>query len=506
MLYDIKGVLFISRGFINCNVIPVKNRSERYHGFMIKEGKIRHVDDFDRIMGEADEKIDLGGFFVLPGFIDSHTHLVEEGLKMDRVDLLEGETLEEIKYYLKKKADDTPEGEWVVGFNFDESSWKTMDYPTKEDLDDVSEKHPIVIKRICGHVAVANSQALEMIGEDWKRVNREKGLLREEVVWNLDDIMSISKEEKKEALKKAIQKVHSNGITSVHDVVDRSDWEAYKELDEEEDLELRVNCYLHYDESEGMAPTEVSDFLSLKGLKMYADGSIGARTAALHEEYSDDPNNRGLLLLSRKEMEEIIEDAEGRDFQLMTHAIGDRAISTVLDAFENASERCEELRHRMEHAEMLWEDSIKRIRDLGMVLSTQPNYAYKWSNSRDMNEKRLGKERLEKCNPYWDIQRALIDMAFGSDNIVLSPLFNIHYAINHPILNQRISTYNALNSYIYTGAYASRSEERYGSFEEGKLADFVVLTENPLEAEDVRDIDVKMTVVGGDIVYDDREE
>lgn len=472
---------------------------------MVEDGKITHIDDFDKIMGNAEEKIDLNGLFVLPGFIDSHTHLVEEGLNIDRVDLLEEETLEEAQYYLEKKASETPEGEWVVGYNFDESVWKTTEYPTKGDLDEVTEDHPLIIKRICGHVAVANSLALEKISEDWKRVNRENGLLREEVVWNLDEIMSVTKEEKIKAIKKAIKRFHINGITSVHDIVDRSDWEAYKEVDENERLDLRINCYIQHDESEGLSPKKVSEFLSLKGLKMYADGTIGARTAALHEEYTDDPGNRGLLLLSREEMEEIIEDAEERDFQLMTHAIGDRAISTVLDAFDNASERSEELRHRIEHAEMLWDDNIKRIRNLGLVLCTQPNYAYKWSCSNDMNENRLGKKRLEKCNPYWDIQRALIDMAFGSDNITLSPLFNIYCAINHPVLNQRISTYNALNSYIYTGSYASRSEESYGSFEEGKLADFVVLTENPLDAEDVRDIDVKMTVVGGKIVYDDRE-
>ncbi|MEF8832949.1 MAG: amidohydrolase family protein [Candidatus Thermoplasmatota archaeon] len=473
---------------------------------MVEDGRIKFIDDFDRIMGGSEEKVDLNGNFVLPGFIDSHTHLVDEGLDMNRVSLFEEETLESVQYYLEKETSETPEGEWVVGVNFDESAWKKTGYPTKDDLNEVTEDHPLIIKRICGHVAVANSNALDRISEDWKKVDREKGLLREEVVWNLDDIMSITKEEKVEAIKRAIKKVHSNGITAVHDIVDRDSWEAYKELDDKEDLNLRINCYLHYDEAEELSPTDVSEFLSLKGLKMYADGTIGARTAALHEEYDDDPSNRGLLLLSREEMEDIIKKAEDRDFQMMTHAIGDRAISTVLEAFENASERCEELRHRIEHAEMLWQENIKRIRELSMVISTQPNYAYKWSSSTEMNEERLGKERLKKCNPYWDIQRALIEMAFGSDDIFLSPLFNIYCATNHPILNQRISTYNALKSYISAGAYAAREEDRYGSFQEDQLADFVVLTENPLEADDVRDIEVKMTVVGGEIVYDDREE
>ncbi len=472
---------------------------------MVEDNKICNIDDFDKIMENSDEKIDLTGYFVLPGFIDSHTHLVEKGLNQDRVDLSEEKSLNEAQYYLEKKAEETPEGEWVMGVDFDETLWKITEYPTKEDLDEVSEDHPIVIKRVCDHVAVANSEALDRIDNDWKRVDRETGLLREEIVWNLDDIMSIGIDEKKKAIKKAIKIAHSNGITSVHDVVDKNSWEAYRELDKEESLDLRVNCYLHYDESEGLSPKEQSQYLSLNGLKLYADGSIGARTAALHEEYSDDPGNRGILLLSREEIEEIIEDAEDRDFQLMTHAIGDRAISTVLEAFENASDRCEELRHRVEHAEMLFSENIKRIRDLNMVLSTQPSYPFKWSSSSEMNEKRLGEERLKNCNPYWDIQRALVDMAFGSDNISFSPLANIHYAINHPILNQRISTYNALESYIYGGAYASNNEDSYGTFEEGKLADFVVLTENPLEAETLKDIEVKMTVVGGKIVYDERE-
>ncbi len=455
-------------------------------------------------MGESDEKIDLNGNFVLPGFVDSHSHIVEMGLNHQRVDLSEEKSLDEAKYYLEKEVEKTKEGVWVIGFGFDESLWKKTEYPTKDDLDEVSETHPIIIKRTCDHIAVANSLALEKIGEEWERVDRETGLLREEVVWNLDDIVEISRSEKIEAIKRGIKTAHSKGITCIHDIVDRNDWEAYKELDEKEDLDLRVNCYLHFDESEGLEPKDRSRFLSLKGLKMFADGSIGGRTAALNEDYEDDPGNKGLLLLSQEKMQEVIQDAEDRDFQLITHAIGDRAIDTVLDALENASEKCSELRHRIEHAEMLWEEHIRRIRNMDIILSVQPNFALKWSHPSGMNLNRLGEERLQKCNPYWDIQRALIDIAFGSDNTPMSPLFGIHSAINHPVLEQRISRYRALQGYTSNGAYASRDEGRFGTIEEGKLADFVVLSENPLDSDNIKDIEVVMTVVGGKIVYDNR--
>ncbi|MEF8873124.1 MAG: amidohydrolase [Candidatus Thermoplasmatota archaeon] len=482
----------------------MEKRSEQYHGFLVENSRIKHIDDFDVIMGESDDKINLEGCFVLPGFIDSHTHMVEMGLDVNRVDLSGFDSLDETKYYLEKEVEETQEGDWIIGVDFDETVWKKTDYPTKEVLDDVTEEHPMIIKRICGHMAVANSEALGKIGDEWDMVDRKTGLLKEKVVGNLDDIISVSREERKEAIRKAIRIAHSKGITSVHDVVDRENWEAYMELDQEESLDLRVNCYVHFDESDGLEPVKKSEFLSLNGLKMYADGSLGAKTAALKEPYEDDPDNRGVLLLDQETMEDMIEEAEERDFQVMAHAIGDRAISTVLDAFENASERNKELRHRIEHAEMLWDEYIRRIRDLGLVLSTQPNFAYRWSQSSEMNEKRLGEERLEKVNPYWDIQRALIKMTFGSDNLPMSPLYGVHSAINHPVLEQRISAYNALQSYTINGAYASGDENKLGSFEEGKLADFVVLSENPLDSKNIQDIDVKMTVVGGKIVYDNR--
>jgi len=493
----------MAKGFINCNVIPLAGRSEKFHGFLVEDGYITCIKDYDRIMKESDQKINLKGYTVIPGFIDSHVHLLQRGIKEKMVDLSDTDSFEEAKYYLKKEMDDKDEGDWIIGVDFDDTKWKRARVPSKKDLDEMGENYPIILKRICGHLGVANSKALEMIDDSWENVDHESGILKENAVWNLDDIIGITKEDRKEAIIKGTEIAHELGVTSVHEIVDRDGWEAYVELDEEGDLELRVRCYLHYDEVGDLEPMNKSEFLSLRGIKVFADGSFGGRTAALWDDYSDDPGNNGLLLRDKEQLEDIISTAESKGFQCMIHAIGDRAIDTVVDAYSDSAQRIKELRHRIEHAELLSEENIKRIRDLGLVLSVQPNFSYRWSQKGGMNERRLGKERLERCDPLWNLQRALVKTAFGSDNMPMSPLFGIHSATNHPLLEQRISTYNALQSYITNGAYVGRDEKEIGELTEGKKADFVVLSENPLDAEDMNDIEVKMTVVNGEIVYSD---
>jgi len=494
----------MSKGFINCNVISLAGRSEKYHGILVKDGKITCIDDYDRIMKDSDEKINLQGSTVLPGFIDSHVHLMQMGLKDKWIDLSDTDSFEEAKYYLEKDIDKKDDGEWIIGVDFDDTKWKKSSYPSKKELDDITEDHPMVLKRICGHIGVVNSMALEMIDKGWDKVDRDTGILKEEAVWNLDEVIEIDNETRKEAIKRGIKTAHELGVTGIHEVVDRDGWEAYAELDNETELNLRVRCYLHYDEIGDLKPVNKSEYLALRGVKVFADGSFGGRTAALNEEYNDDPGNKGLLMHPKEELDEIISMAEGKGFQCMIHAIGDRAIDTVLDAYSDSAERIKELRHRIEHAEMLYDENIKRIRDLGLVLSIQPNFAYNWSHPGGMNEKRLGKERLKKCDPLWNIQRALVKMAFGSDNMPMSPLFGVYCATNHPLLEQRISTYNALQSYISNSAYIGRDENNLGEIKEGKRADFVVLSENPLEAQDLKNVDVIMTVVDGKIVYDNR--
>ncbi len=481
-------------------------RKQVFHGFVIDGGKVRNTGDYDAIMEDSDDIVNLQGLTVLPGFIDAHTHLLNMGLNMINVDLSSIESFEEAKYYMSKKLEsgETCKG-WIIGTDFDETKWKKGKYPTKKELDEISTESPVVIIRVCTHLAVCNSKALEMIGEG-ENIDPKTGIIKEEQLWRLGEIIGITRADKKDAIRRAIQKAREMGITCAHEIVDREGWEAYKELNEDGDLNFRIRCYLRYNDLGDLEPSVVSPYLSLRGIKVFVDGSLGGRTAALEEDYEDDPGNRGILLLSQDELEDIIETAESRGFQVMAHAIGDRALTVLLDAFEAAATRTKELRHRIEHAEVLSEVNIRRIRDLNLILSVQPNFAYKWSRPRGMNERRLGKERLKMCNPYWDAQRALVKMAFGSDTMPLGPLFGVFSAVNHPMLEQRISTYNALQCYITNSAYVGLDESNQGNLSNGMDADFIVLSENPLESDDIQNIEVVMTVINGEVLYDGRDE
>ncbi len=478
-------------------------RKRIFHGFVVADGKISNTGDYDSIM-DSQEIINLQGMTVLPGFVDGHTHLLNMGMNMVHINLSEIDSFDEASYYLTKRLEsgDTYKG-WLIGTDFDETKWKKVKRPSKNDLDGISTTTPIALIRICTHLAVCNSKALELLGEG-ENIDPETGIIKEEQLWHLDEVIGVNREDRKEGIKRAVERAQQLGVTCAHEIVDREGWEAYRELDREGALKLRVRCYIRYNELGDLEPIVESPYLSLKGVKVFVDGSLGGHTAALEEDYEDDPGNRGMLLLSQDELEEIIEVAEERGFQVMAHAIGDRALTVTLDAFETAATRTRELRHRIEHAEVLSDVNIRRIRDLNIILSVQPNFAYQWSQPRGMNERRLGPERLKMCNPYWNAQRSLIKMAFGSDTMPLGPLFGVFSAVNHPLLEQRISTYNALQCYITNSAYAGMDEEHLGQLSNGMAADFVVLSENPLESDDIGEIEVLMTVIGGDVVYDNR--
>lgn len=421
------------------------------------------------------KNIDLTGKMVIPGFIDAHTHLLQEGIKMMRPDLSPAEGPEDVLTIIKEALKDYERGDVIVASDFDESKWKTKKIPEKKVLDMVSPANPLIIRRICGHIAVANSLALEKISRDWKRVNRKTGIMKEDVPLNLSRIFPPRKGEIKEGLKKAVKKANSLGITSIHEIARLKHISFYEEIAKRGELTLNVRLYIPVNDLKRVRRPDF-DFkqTTFGGVKIFADGSIGARTAANTFPYNDSPGNRGILIYRDRELREFIKSAEDLGIQLIVHAIGNRAIEQVINMYEEVIKDNNPLRHRIEHCELINMDDLERMKRLRIVASMQPNFILEWSGPGDMYENALG-ARFKTNNPLAILKKYGITVAFGSDCMPISPILGIEGATNGPFESQRITKEDAIYYYTRNSAFAGFSLEREGEIMEGKEANLVVL-------------------------------
>ena len=311
-------------------------------------------------------------------------------------------------------------------------------------------------------------------------------------------------------LKLATKKAHMLGVTSVHDAhVDNKQIKAYRKLHESRQLNIRVSMmpgveYLDEIIDLGLGQGFGDNRLRLGAVKILSDGSIGAETAALKEPYLDNPKEQGMLVWVKDELEEVVLKAHENDIQLAIHAIGDRAVELVLDCFEKANvEEKKNLRHRIEHCEMLSQEQVEKMAELDLVASMQPNFVGEWGLPGGMYGTRLGKERAAAMNPFALLKEARVKMAFGSDCMPFGPLYGVHWAVNAPFPSQRISPEDAFKAYTIGGAYASFEEGYKSTIEEGKLADMVMLDGDPFaDPSSIKDMTVQLTIFDGKIVYD----
>ncbi|MFQ5907329.1 MAG: amidohydrolase [Thermoplasmata archaeon] len=461
--------------------------------------------------GPSTRILDLGGRLVLPGFNDCHAHLASYGARIASVDLAAAASVDEVKALIAEQVRGTPSGQWLLGHNWDESKWPVRRYPRKEDLDPVAPDHPVALSRVDTHMAVANSEALRRLslegveGAERDAAGEPTGVLKEQAMEILREATRPNAATIQEGLKAIIRDGYRLGITSVSETVSPAGISAYLALQRAGELALRVNLMPRAEGLpallEGGLGTGVGGgLLRLGPLKAFFDGSLGARTAALAEDFSDEPGNRGMLIYAEDEAAALVRNAREGGFQLALHAIGDRGIQAAIRHL--AKEGGEGFRHRIEHLELPTEANLKEARRLGLIASMQPNFIGQWSRPGDMYEDRLGRERLEGNNPFRRVLEKGIPLAFGSDNMPLSPLYGIHWAVNAPFEDQRLSVEEALRAYTLGSAYASGEEAVKGSLEPGKLADLVVLEKDPREhPEAIRDIPVHATIFDGRVVY-----
>lgn len=461
--------------------------------------------------GSGTTVLDAGNRLVLPGFVDSHTHLATVGSRPAALDLRGAASLEDVRSRVVGRARHAPPGAWILGRNWDESRWPVRRYPTRHDLDEAAAEHPVALTRVDMHMAVANSAALARLdpqgptGVERDAEGHPTGVLKEEAAAALLALTQPDAATVTEGLPPMVAEAHRLGVTSVSDTVRPDEVRAYLGLHREARLPLRVNLMPRMEGFPGLQATGLSSGLGgptlrLGPLKAFLDGSLGSRTAALTAPFADDAGNRGQLMYGEDEARDLLGRAAREGFQLALHAIGERGVDFALARLGEVQARGR--RHRIEHLELPTEGHLKEAQRLGVVASMQPNFVGEWSRPGGMYEDRLGSERLLHNNPFRRVLDAGIPLAFGSDMMPFGPLYGIHWAVNAPFEDQRIPVEEALRAYTLGGAYATFEEDAKGSLEPGKLGDLVVLEKDPREQpEGIRDIPVHATVFGGAVVY-----
>jgi len=463
--------------------------------------------DAEAWVGDLTAVRSMAGAFVCPGFVDAHAHAAAMAGRLSWLRLEEASRAE----VLRMVSERAKGGGWVLGRGWDESLWPDRRYLTRRELDTAAGTVPAMLVRVDGHMLALNSAALQLaqvprgmrlteLGMD----GTPSGILKEEAAVHALALAATTTEQIEAGLPEAVARLHALGITAVHDMVGGEGLEAWtRYLQRNKTLRVTANFYLRdllgQMAARGMSSRMGDDWLRLGAAKVFADGSLGARTAALSRPYEDDRGERGFLLLGIPELRAALREAHYGAFQLAVHAIGDRAAYVVAE--ELASLQAPEARHRIEHFEMPGEAALDLAHEQDLVASMQPNFVGQWSQPGGLYEQRLG-DRYATTNPYREVLRRGIPLCFGSDGMPYGPLYGIHSAVNAPFVEQRLSVEEALRAYTAGGAHASGDEAKTGTLLLGKFADFVALDRDPRkEPAKVREAAVTLTVVGGRVMH-----
>lgn len=504
----------------------------------IRGERILMVGSNDDVLGAYPDarRVDAEGQAVIPGFIDAHAHLMGLGESLIQVDLVGTTSKQEILDRLEDFAQDLPEDAWLTGRGWDQNDWPEQAFPTRADLDQAFPDRPVWLTRIDGHAAWANTAALEAVGMDRLQSTddpeggtivrdengRPTGVFVDAAMGIVGQVVPDPSDAKLDrALELALQETAEVGLTGVHDAgADRATIQRYQRFIDADRFGLRVYAMIggrgatfdHYCDAGPLH--NYDDRLAVRSVKFYIDGALGSRGAALLEDYSDDPGNRGLLLPQPDAFRENVQAAMACGFQVNTHAIGDRGNRIALDAYEAAMGRLGTTRgrHRVEHAQIVAPGDIPRFAALDVIASVQPTHA---TSDMYWAEDRLGPERIEGAYAWRSLLGRGARLALGSDFPVeqVDPLLGFHAAVTrqdaerwpeggwHP--EERLTRHEALRGFTLDAAYSAFQEDDLGSLEPGKLADFVILSQDimAVRPETLLDTEVVATYLGGVPIY-----
>ncbi|MFZ1809120.1 MAG: amidohydrolase [Cyclobacteriaceae bacterium] len=486
-------------------------------------------DGVNKYLSDQTEIIDVQGGFITPGFIDSHVHFLTGGFNLSSVQLRDAQTPEEFTKRIKEFAATQEPGTWILGGDWNHENWGG-ELPTKEWIDQYTPDHPVWITRLDGHMSLANTAALNAADIENSIKDVAGGTIVRDKKGNLTGVFKDratdvidakvpppSDQQVDKALEAAMHHVAAQGVTSVHHMAGYM--EALERARDNNTLITRIYAAMsvrQWSELEQKIKKEGhgDKWLKIGGLKGFVDGSIGSHTAAFFDPYTDTPNDSGFFVNQKEELYQWISSADKVDLQLIIHAIGDKAIHTLLDIFEQVEKEngVKDRRFRIEHAQHFIPGDFDRLAPLDIIPSVQPYHAIddgRWA------EKILGPERIKTTYAFRSLFDAGVKVAFGSDWFVAPPipLEGIYAAVTRRTLDdlnpdgwvpeQKVTVEEALTAYTINGAYASFDEKIKGSLEPGKLADFVIIDRDltKIKPEEIREAQVLQTFVGGKSVF-----
>jgi len=481
-------------------------------------------------IGDSTQVVRLpDGQLITPGFIDSHVHFIEGGLNLTSVQLRDAMTREEFIKRIGDFAKTLAPGKWIMGGDWDNQNWGG-ELPERSWVDSVTAENPVWINRLDGHMSLANSAALKAAGVKDKvkdvaggaimrnKKGKPTGVLKDNAMALVDKaVPPLSTEREDRALDDAMNFVASKGVTSVHNM--SGYWSTFERARKEKRLITRIYAGTMLDnwrvldakiKKEGNGDA----WLRFGNLKQFVDGSLGSHTAAFFKPFVDAPNDSGFFITPPEKLYRDIKAADSAGLHLMVHAIGDRGIRTLLDIYERVENENgpRDRRFRIEHLQHIDPADIPRLKPLGVIASMQPYHAIDDGRFAEMY---IGYERCKTTYAFKSLLDAGTIVAFGSDWFVAppTPLEGIYAAVTRRTLDgknpdgwipeQKITVEQALTAYTINGAYASFEEGIKGSLEPGKLADFVILSEDitMIDPVQIKDVKVVRTIVGGKVVY-----
>jgi predicted amidohydrolase YtcJ len=516
---------------------PVEPPGRVEGSLAVREGRIVYLGPdagAEKLRGAKTRVIELGGRAVTPGLIDAHSHLAGLGEALAQVDLVGTASYDEVIRRVREAAGKVPAGTWVRGRGWDQNDWPDKRFPLHEALSAAVPGHPVWLERIDGHAALVNAAALKALGVDAATQDPSGGrFLRDEAGKPtgvlVDNAMGVasgrlpapSLDERKRLITMAARHCLERGLTTVTDMgIGDADYQAYSALRHADELPIRASLFLTDDEAllahwfERGPDVDPEARLQVRGVKLYVDGALGSRGAALVEPYSDDPGNIGLLVSSGDHLAEVSRRAAQTGFQIAIHAIGDRGGVVALDAMESAlGGPRPQARFRLEHAQVLRLQDIDRMARLGIIASMQPTHA---TSDMPWAGERVGERRLEGAYAWRRVLTSGGRLALGSDFPVESadPRLGLYAAVTRQDLDgkpaggwrpgEKLTREEALRGFTLDAAWSLFLEKDLGSLAVGKRADLVVFAEDPMTVPEagIPKAGIDYTLVNGQVVYE----